>query len=249
MMSRNLIKLLIIAIAGGGALALLAGLSTGSAIRPVARLASVQASSGPRDVMSKTFASVDMTWTVSLPIVIYQPVPTVHCDNVVSNGDFEQPLPGRPWTGVANTPGVVYNDPFITNVRAHTGAQSGRVGSPTVNSYWNELLQTVQLPGNVLSVTLTYWRFLDTAETSVTTVYDVFTAGLETEQGIQIAQPQQIDNTSPGCGAWVQGSLDLPNASAYSGQRLWVLFKGTTDSNLPSSLYVDDVQLIVCALR
>jgi hypothetical protein len=30
---------------------------------------------------------------------------------------------------------------------------------------------------------------------------------------------------------------------------LWVTFKATTDSSLPSSLYIDDVQLIVCAAK
>jgi murein DD-endopeptidase MepM/ murein hydrolase activator NlpD len=189
-------------------------------------------------------------WNAMIPIVMsLSSGPQIRCSNIVGNGDFEAASPGRPWTGVANAPGAVYNDPFINTTRAHSGAQSGRVGSPAVNSYWNELLQTVQLPGNVVSVTLTYWRFLDTSETSVTTIYDRFTAGLETEQGIQIVPPQHIDNTSSGHGAWVQESIVLPNASDYSGQRLWVSFKGTTDSNLPSSLYVDDVQLQVCALQ
>jgi hypothetical protein len=169
---------------------------------------------------------------------------SVVCNDVVRNGDFEGY--GPPWTGVANSTTTLYNDPLISSARAHMGTRSGRVGSPTVNSYWNELLQTVQLPANVTSVTLTYWRYLDTAETSRTKAYDKFSAGLETQQGIQIVTPQRIDNTSAGRGAWVKGTLVLPNAAAYSGQRLWVTFKGTTDSNLPSSLYVDDVQLIVC---
>ena len=156
---------------------------------------------------------------------------------------------GRPWAGVANTPRAVYAAPVITTARAHSGSQSARIGSPTLNYYWDELIQTVQLPPGVTSVTLTYWRFLDTTETSTTRVYDVFKAGLETQQGIQIVQPLQVDNTSDGRGTWVQRSLDLPNASAYSGQRIWVTFKGTTDISLPSSLYIDDVQLNVCAAQ
>ena len=144
-------------------------------------------------------------------------------------------------------PGAIYNAAFTSNVRVHGGVQSGRVGSPTVNSYWNELLQTVQLPARVTSVTLSYWRYLDTTETSRTKAFDIFTAGIETEQGIQAVQPQRIDNTSTGRRAWVKGSIVLPRASTYSGRRLWVSFKGTTDGNHPSSLYVDNVQLTVCA--
>ena len=43
--------------------------------------------------------------------------------------------------------------------------------------------------------------------------------------------------------------MSLPGASAYAGQRLWVSFKGTTDSSLPSSLYVDDVQVLACSFN
>jgi hypothetical protein len=189
-----------------------------------------------------------ITVPVQSPTGTQQLQVAVACADVARNGNFET-SPARPWTGVANTRGVIYNDPLVSSARARNGSWSGRVGSPTVNSYWNELLQTVQLPKNVTSITLVYWRNLATTETSLTKAYDIFTAGIETEQGIQIVTPQRIDNTSSGRNAWVQGTLAVPGASAYSGQRLWVSFKGTTDSNLPSSLYVDDVQLIVCAAQ
>ena len=111
------------------------------------------------------------------------------------------------------------------------------------------MIQTMQMPAGVVSATLTYWRYLDTTETSLTTVYDRFSVGIETEQGIQISAPEQIDNTSSGRGAWVQGTIDLPNPSAYSAQRLWLSFKAATDSNLPSSLHIDDVSFAVCATQ
>jgi hypothetical protein len=193
-----------------------------------------------------------VTSTLYLPIIVNPELTktiAVSCVNVAGNGGFEAALPGRPWTGVANTAGAIYNDPLIYTTRARTGVRSGRVGSPSVNGYWNELLQTVQLPPSAVTVTLTFWRYLDTTETSRTTAYDRFTAGLETERGIQIMPPRQIDNTSAGRGAWVQETLSLPGASAYAGQRLWVSFKGTTDSNLPSSLYVDDVQVLACSIN
>lgn len=175
------------------------------------------------------------------------PAKTASCNDAIRNGTFDTTSAGRPWTGVANTSGTVYAPAFLTNARAHSGSQSGRVGSPSVNGMWNELLQTVQLPAGVTSVTFVYWRFLDTTETSTTKAYDIFNAGLETEKGIQIVTPQRIDNTSAGRGQWVKSTLTLANPAGYSSQRLWVSFKGRTDSNLPSSLYIDDVQLTVCA--
>jgi hypothetical protein len=44
----------------------------------------------------------------------------------------------------------------------------------------------------------------------------------------------------------VQQRFDLPDAGKYSGQKLWATFKATTNGSSPSSLYVDDVEIIVC---
>lgn len=201
-----------------------------------------------------------------LPLVIHEPEPMekdlalrATCANLLLNGGFED-VSSPAWTGVANTSATIYNvipggansgaaDPLIYTTRPRTGARSGRVGSPNVNGYWNELVQTVQLPANTLSVTLTYWRYLDTQEASTTTAYDTFRIALETEKGIEVVAPQQIDNRSSGRGQWVQETLALPNASAYSNQKLWVSFKGTLNGSRPSALYVDDVELDVCAAR
>ncbi|MCS7060054.1 MAG: peptidoglycan DD-metalloendopeptidase family protein [Anaerolineae bacterium] len=173
----------------------------------------------------------------------------IECADLLVNGDFERPAPGRPWVGIANTSSTVYNDAFMFTTRPRSGARSARLGSPTLNSYWNELLQTVQLPSSVVSITLTYWRNLSTTETSTSTVYDRFLIGIETEQGLEIVTPQQIDNTSAGRNTWVQHTLAVPNATYYSGRRIWVSFKASTDGSLPSSLFIDDAQLTVCRLR
>ena len=174
---------------------------------------------------------------------------SAECANLLVNGDFEGALPGRPWVGIANTSSAIYNDAFIFTTRPRNGARSGRIGSPSYNKYWNELLQTVQLPPAVTSVTLTFWRYLSTTETSATTVYDRFLAGVETDQGVEIVTPQQIDNTSAGRNTWAQHTLSVPDAARYSGQRVWVSFKANTDGSLPSSLFVDDAQLMVCWLK
>ena len=260
MISRNQTKLTLIAFAVGLTLVLLAGLqvNAANAAKVVQRI--IQPPAGKHDAapitltaVTATAAPTETTRTIIVPAAqptrTQQVKVTVRCGDLIQNGGFEAAQPGRPWAGVANTPRAVTGAPVITNARAHAGSQSARIGSPSLNYYWDELIQTVQLPAGVTDVTLTYWRYLDTAETSTTRRYDIFTVGLETQQGIQIMQPLQIDNTSDGRGAWVQRSLALPNASAYAGQRLWVSFKATTDGSLPSSLYIDDVQLVVCAAQ
>jgi len=208
--------------------------------------------------------------TVLLPLVVGDagaspdpgpdPIKTIApqaCANVLANGTFEAVL-ALPWTGIANTGATIYNvipgsttstlkDDLLSTVRAHGGVKSGRVGSPTVNGYWNELVQTAVLPPNVSSITLTYWRYLDSGETSTAVAYDRFEAGVETAKGIQVVAPQKIDNRDARRSQWVQETLAVPNAAAYSSQSVWVTFRGQLDSNQPSSLLLDDVELQVCS--
>ncbi|NJM39660.1 MAG: M23 family metallopeptidase [Anaerolineae bacterium] len=216
---------------------------------------------------TKLMPTSEQTPTVFLPLVITdvdrgpdQPekdMAAPACTNLLVNGGFESPL-ALPWSGIANTPGAIYNvipggantslkDTLTDAARAHSGLKSGRVGSPSVNGYWNELVQTAKLPANVTSASLRYWRFLDTRETNVTTSFDRFEVGLESDEGIQLISPQKFDNRDAKRGQWVQETLNLPNPSAYSGQSIWVTVKGSLDNTNPSSFLVDDVELNVCA--
>lgn len=190
--------------------------------------------------------TVPLTPTTHLPLVLnVYPVPPPEpvCSNVLVNGGFEA---STGWAGIANTSGTIYAPPVFSGAQARSGARSGRVGSPTVNGYWDEVLQTALVPTDAVTVTLSFWRYLDTSETSTSAAYDVFRYGLETDKGIEVMAPRRIDNTSAGRARWVQESATLADARPYAGKNLWISFKGTTDGNRPSSLYLDDVELTVC---
>lgn len=192
---------------------------------------------------------VTVVATPAATLVAPQAAASAACTNLARDGGFESGRLGVGWAAIANTSSKVYADPAIYKVRPRSGTYGAWLGADTINSVWNELVQTVQLPAAVTSVQLRYWRYLVTAETDRATVYDRFTVGLETEKGIQLATPQQIDNTSAGRNTWVQQTFDLPTAANYSGQKLWATFKATTNSARPSSLYVDDVEIIVCTAQ
>jgi murein DD-endopeptidase MepM/ murein hydrolase activator NlpD len=202
-----------------------------------------------------------------LPAIVNEAMPedkdlalqAVSCSNVLQNAGFEDTA-NPVWTGIANTGATIYNvlpggsnsgvnDALIYTMRPRTGARSGRVGSPNVNAYWNELVQTAQLPANVTSATLTYWRYLDTQEASTTAALDTFRIGIETDKGIEVMPPQQLDNRSAGRGQWVQETLTVPNATALSNQKVWLSFKARLDGGRPTALYIDDAALTVCAAR
>ncbi len=171
------------------------------------------------------------------------------CSNLIRNGGFEAPASGSPWTGVANQSARRTAETWINATQPHSGTQSAHLGSARLGNYWSELIQTITLPKKTTSVTLMYWRYLDMPAVSGARAADSFTVGLETEQGIQIVTPQKIDATSAGRGTWVRSTMSLSNAEVYSGQRIWVTFKGRTGARYPATLYIDDVQLSVCAVR
>ena len=186
-------------------------------------------------------ATVGGASRVLIPLVRQPSEPS--CANVLQDGGFEG---DADWAGIANTSRAVYAEGIFADEHAHSGARSGRVGSPTVNGYWNEVLQTVEIPAGATRLTLRFWRRLETRETSTRTVYDAFRIGVESERGVEAAPPLRIDNTSPGRGEWVNEELVVADAAALSGRSVWVTIKGATDGTLPSSLYVDDVELVVC---
>lgn len=168
---------------------------------------------------------------------------SAQCGTLPINGSFES---NTGWVGVANTAGTIYREAIFSTAKARSGLRSGMVGSPSVNGYWNEILQTVRLPARTSSATLTLWRYLITNEASRTRAYDHFSIVVETDEGIELTAPRRINNTSAGRGAWVRETLTLPNAGALSGRGIWVSIKGNTDGNRTSRLYVDDMVLTVC---
>jgi hypothetical protein len=202
--------------------------------------ATLQISAVLTDPITATLALSNYIPLVAQPA----PEPQIVCSDVLVNGGFET---NGGWAGVANTAGTIYTENIYSAVRARSGSRGGRVGSPGVNGYWNEVLQTTLVPANTISATLSFWRYLDTSETSTSVAYDVFRYGIETDRGIELVAPRRIDNTSAGRGRWVQESIVLADASALAGKGVWITFKGTTDGNQPSSLYLDDVALSVCA--
>jgi murein DD-endopeptidase MepM/ murein hydrolase activator NlpD len=195
--------------------------------------------------------TVPITAGVYLPAVLSErPEPdksatALSCRDIAINGSFEG---NTAWVGIANTGNTIYTERVYAAARARSGLQSGQVGTRAANGYWNEVLQTVQLPANTVSATLTFWRYLDTDEAAGSAL-DRFSAGLETERGIEIHAPLRINSASAGRGQWVEERVSIGGVQPYAGTNVWVSFKGATDSTRPSSLYLDDVTLTVCQIE
>jgi kumamolisin len=128
---------------------------------------------------------------------------------------------------------------LIDTTRPHTGAYSVYLGG--YNNGTDTIYQQVAVPSTATSATLTYWWYMTSSE-GTTTAYDKLTTQVLNSSGALLATLKTVSNTNTR-GAWVKETFNL---TAYKGQTIRVYFKGTTDSSLVTSFFVDDVSLNVC---
>jgi len=141
-----------------------------------------------------------------------------------------------PWTV---STGVIDNSSFE--------APHGGLWKAWLNGYGSvhtdSLLQQVTIPATASSANLSFWRHIDTAETSTTTAYDTLKVQIRSSSGAVLATLATYSNLNAGAG-YTQVSFDL---SAYKGQTIQIYFVGTEDSSLKTSFVVDDFLLNVTA--
>jgi len=148
------------------------------------------------------------------------------------NGGFENGQ--SPWVE-SSTNGYQLIDP----TRPHTGTYSAWLGG--YNNGTDTIYQTVTIPSNATSASLSYWWYMTTQE-ACCTPYDYFYAQVRSTSGTVLGTLQTLNNASTK-NAWVHPSFDL---LSYKGQTVQIYFKVTTDVSLPTSFFVDDVSLNVC---
>jgi hypothetical protein len=139
-----------------------------------------------------------------------------------------------PWTVSA---GVIDNSTFEA---AHTGlwkAWLNGYGSVHTDTLW----QQISIPATATGANLSFWRHVDTAETSTTTAYDTLKVQIRNSSGTVLATLATYSNLNAGAG-YTQVSFDL---SAYKGQTIQIYLVGTEDASLKTSFVVDDFLLNV----
>jgi hypothetical protein len=103
------------------------------------------------------------------------------------------------------------------------------------------LFQQVSIPAAATIATLSFWRHIDTAETSTATAYDTLQVQIRNSSGTVLETLATYSNLNAGAG-YIQTSFDL---SAYKGQTIQVYLVGAEDSSLKTSFVVDDFLLNV----
>lgn len=153
---------------------------------------------------------------------------------ILGDPGFEKGFHGHPWT---TTPQVLNNSSLEP---PHSGKWDawldgyGRTHTDTVT-------QTVTIPSNVGTATLSFWLHIDTAEYTTTTAYDVLSIQVLNTSGTVLATLGTFSNLNHASG-YQQHSF---NMNSFIGQTVQIRFKGTEDNSLQTSFVIDDTALNV----
>jgi hypothetical protein len=139
-----------------------------------------------------------------------------------------------PWSVSA---GVIDNSSFQAPHSGSWKAWLNGYGSVHTDTLWQQL----SIPATATSASLSFWRHIDTTETSTTTAYDTLKVQVRNSSGTVLATLATYSNLNAGAG-YTQVSFDL---SAYKGQTIQIYLVGTEDSSLKTSFVVDDFLLNV----
>jgi hypothetical protein len=152
---------------------------------------------------------------------------------LLSNGGFEASSTG--WT--------INGNAFIANQpNPHTGVFYAYLGNAD-NAFGNLFnTNSVTIPANAISVTLSFWLNITSQETE-NVAYDVMNVSLLPSSGGSVPVVSYSNlNKDPGAGNpyYSQRSFDL---TAFRGQTLKVYFDATTDPALITTFRIDDISL------
>ncbi|MDX6404922.1 MAG: hypothetical protein QOH70_2377 [Blastocatellia bacterium] len=152
---------------------------------------------------------------------------------LLSNPGFENGSGNpAPWTVSA---GVIDNSSFEA---PHTGSWKAWLNGYG-SAHTDTLLQTVSIPSTATSAALSFWRHIDTAETTTTKTNDTMKVQVRNSSGLVLATLATYSNLNAAAG-YTQVSFDL---IAYKGQTIQIYLVGTENSNLKTSFVVDDFAL------
>ncbi len=163
------------------------------------------------------------------------------CTPLIANGGFETGANGfANWTLTAGVVRATFS---------HSGGHSARLGEADLVDDW--LGQGITFPANVTSGRITFWYQL-TSTDDPNTPFDYFRAGLFEPGSPEFQFPlmpiltvSNQDTTTH----WTEASYDLTNddLSILAGQTVYLWFNMSTDEGNPTTVYVDDVSVEVCA--
>lgn len=122
-------------------------------------------------------------------------------------------------------------------VLAHSGSHFGYLGG--YNEGLDVLSQTLTLPADAQGISLQFWYWISTDDLP-TEIWDTLSVELYSESGTLLTTLANFSNLDANTG-WTQTpAIDL---TPYKGQRVSLIFTGTTDTFFASKFFIDDILL------
>ena len=149
---------------------------------------------------------------------------------------FENGLPGTPWLATNSLNRV---DPLIYRYGAHAGRWAGWLGN--VLNYTDTLAQPVDVPTGTHKLTLSFWRYVRSAEPAGSAA-DQMVVLLSTPQGQIVGSPLIVTTTAVR-NRWVLETV-VYDVAAYAGQSLTLSLTGFNNGSNVSSFFLDDFSLM-----
>src|SRR5262245_1442358 len=152
---------------------------------------------------------------------------------LIGNPGFENGSSNpSPWTA---TSGVIDSS---SSEAAHSGSWKAWLdGYGTTHT--DTLRQSVTIPADATSATLSFWLHIDTDETTTTTAFDTLAVQVRNSGGTVLATLATYSNLNANTG-FRQVSFNL---LAYKGQSIQINLVGTEGSQIQTSFVVDDFAL------
>lgn len=155
----------------------------------------------------------------------------------ITNGSFSSGTSG--WT----LSGDFWAGTNYSNYRTSPGYAAGGVDSSgsAKNNAYGYMYQSVTIPSNATSATLSFWYNITTNETT-SGYFDTLNVTVQDSSGNFLASVAVLGNNDKGnVGSYSQKSM---NVTSYKGQTIRVNFLATTDSNNTTVFRIDDVSVM-----
>jgi murein DD-endopeptidase MepM/ murein hydrolase activator NlpD len=208
--------------------------------------------SAPLEPARDSMISLTMTAAFTPTTALYLPLiareyprrepACVEGQQLLVNTGFEDGPSSAPWVQSSNGA-----SDLIQEDRPYAGAYGLWLGGRDLAD--EEALQSFVLPYYTEGITLTFQRYVTTAETDPVP-YDVLEVVVENAAGVEVTPRFVLDNAAVQKDQWVAETIVLTGMGSLGGQRLQLSLKMATDGSLVTSGFVDEVGMAVrCEAR
>ena len=164
------------------------------------------------------------------------PPPPVTTTQLLLDPSFEMGTTGSPWTASKSVLNGSATEP------AHTGTWKAWLHGVS-RTKKDTLSQTVTIPANAKSATLTFWLQIVTAETG-TKPNDTLSITVRDDKGVEVPIDDEEGDPWSNVDAmpYTKHTFDMKR---FIGRKVTITFTAQGNGSLPTSFLVDDVQLNV----